>query len=183
MAAKLERTKHPGIYRRGSRYVVVRMHRGRQHQQAFATLAQAREAKGKRDAGERRSVARVGFADYFADWIASYAGRTARGFSETTRPEYRRPIEAPVLGRWGTWRLAAVEPADVRELLADLRRDGASTSQLKKLRAALSAMFATAVDDGLIRSNPCTGVRIPAAAVAEPEEDHAKALTRAESRS
>src|SRR5581483_12023003 len=101
------------------------------------TLAEAREAKGNRDAGERRPVARIGFEDYFTEWIESYAGRTARGFSETTRPEYRRPIEAHAVPKWGKWRLAEVEPADVRDLFGEMRREGASTSQIKKLRAAL----------------------------------------------
>src|SRR5258708_4087376 len=96
--AKLERANTPGIFRRHVKgcdqercecsYVIVWRHRGRQHTDTYRTLAEAREAKGNRDAGDRRPVARIGFADYFADWIESYAGRTARGFSETTRPEY-----------------------------------------------------------------------------------------------
>lgn len=180
MAAKLEKTRHPGIYRRGSRYVVIWTHRGRQHKEAFRTLAEAREAKGRRQAGEKRPVSRVGFADYFDGWIENYAGRTARGFSETTRPEYRRPIDAHALPRWKTWKLADVEPADVRDLFGAMRKDGKSTPAIKKLRAALSALFATAVDDGLLRANPVAGVRIPAALDQDPVEEKAKALTRAE---
>lgn len=70
----------------------------------------------------------------------------------------------------------------MRELLGELRKAGASTSALRKLRAALSAMFATAVEDGLIRSNPIHGVRIPAPPAGEDLADgeKAKALTRAE---
>jgi integrase len=190
MATKLEPTNTPGIFRRHVKgcdrkgrcecpYVVVWRHRGRQHTATFRTLAEAREAKGNRDAGDRRPAARIGFEDYFRDWIESYAGRTARGFSETTRPEYRRPIEAHAIPRWGTWRLAEVEPADVRELFGALRKSGSSTPAIKKLRAALSAMFATAVEDGVLRSNPCQGVRIPPSPGEEPEAT-AKALTRAE---
>jgi hypothetical protein len=64
-----------------------------------------------------------------------------------------------------------------------LRAAGCSTSQIKKLRATLSATFATAVDDGLLRANPCRGVRIPAEQDdGEPEEERAKALTRVEVR-
>ena len=56
-----------------------------------------------------------------------------------------------------------------------------STSPLRKLRVAVSAMYATAVDDGLVRSNPIAGVRIPAVA-REPRRGRpkAKALTRAD---
>jgi hypothetical protein len=181
MAAKLTKTKTPGIFRRHVKgcdgqgrcecpYVVVWRHRGKQHKETHRTYAEAREAQGDRKAGDRRPTSRVSFEDYFAEWIDSYAGRTARGFSETTRPEYRRPIEAHAIPRWGTWRLAEVEPADlaevepadVRELFGKMRQDGKSASAIKKLRAALSAMFATAVEDGILRSNPAQGVRVPA---------------------
>jgi integrase len=161
--------------------VVVWRHRGRQVRQTFRTLAEAREAKGNRDAGERRPVARTRFGDYFDDWIESYAGRTARGFSETTRAEYRRPIETHALPRWASWKTAEVEPADVRDLFGEMRRRGATTSAIKKLKAALSTMFATAVEDGQLRSNPVQGVRVPLAADDEHEsERQVKALTRAE---
>jgi integrase len=190
MPKKLDRTNTPGIFRRHTKacdrngrcecsYVVVWTHRGRQSTETFRTYAEAREAKGGRDAGDKRPTSRVTFADYFAEWIESYAGRTARGFSETTRPEYRRPIEQHALPKWKRWKLAEVEPADVRDLFGEMRRDGKSTSAIKKLRAALSAMFATAVEDGAIRLNPVSGVRVPAAPSDELDEP-AKALTRAE---
>jgi hypothetical protein len=170
MAAKMERTSTPGIYRRGSRYVIVWLHRGRQHKESFRTLAEAREAKGRRDAGDRRAPARVGFEDYFEKWIDAYAGRTARGFAESSRLLYRRSITDLALPMWRTWKLAEVEPTDMRELFAALRDGGASGSALKGLRAALSAMFATAVEDGLLRSNPVQGVRVPSTGD-EPEEE------------
>lgn len=195
--AKLTKTPLPGVYRRHVKdcpntdakgrcncsYVVVSEHRGKQTTETFATFGEARERKGERDAGDRRPVSKVRFGPYFEGWIKSYGGRTSRGFSETTRPEYERPIRAHALDRWAGWKLAEVEAGDVRELFGEMRANGASTSQIKKLRAALSVMFATAVDDGLLRhnSNPCQGVRIPAEQDdGEPEDDSVKALTRAE---
>jgi integrase len=181
MAAKLQRTRYPGIYKRGSRYVITWEHRGKQHKESFRTLPEAREAKGKRDAGEKRPKSRVRFGDYFAEWIENYAGRTSRGFSETTRPEYRRPIEAHAIARWKTWRMNEVEPTDLRDLFGQMRRDGRTTSEIKKTRAALSVMFATALEDGVVQSNPVLGVRIPPPSEDEaPREEKAKALTRAE---
>jgi integrase len=188
---KLERTGTPGIFRRHTKncdrkgrcecsYVVVWRHRGKQHTETYRTFAEAREAKGNRDAGDRRPVARVGFEDYFTGWIDSYAGRTSRGFSDRSRVLYRRHLEQHAMPRWGTWRLADVEPADARQLFATLRNDRASQATMKGLRAALSAMFATAVEDRLLRSNPVQGVRIPAAADGITPEERAKALTRAE---
>jgi integrase len=179
MAPVMEKTKTPGVYRRGGRYVATWRHRGKQHKSFHRTYAEAREAKAQRAAGDKRPVAKIRFGAYFPDWIETYAGRTSRGFSESTRPEYRRSIEDEALGRWESWWLGDVEPMDVRDLFGAMRKEGKSTSQIKKTKAALSALFATAVDDGLIRSNPVTGVRIPAAAQdEEPEEEKAKALTR-----
>jgi integrase len=191
MMAKLAKTSTAGIFRRHAKgcdgkgrcecsYVLVWRHRGRQHKETFHTFAEAREAKGSREAGDRRPMSKVRFGDYFSEWIQSYAGRTARGFSNTSREEYRRVIEGEPKKRWGTWKLADVEPADVRALLGLLRNQGASTSEIRKTRAALSVLFATAVDDGLLRSNPASGARIPAVTTEEPIGDHAKALTRKE---
>lgn len=74
-----------------------------------------------------------------------------------------------------------VEPADLRDLFGQMRRDGRSTSEIKKTRAALSVMFATALEDGVVTSNPVLGVRIPPPSEDEtPPDDKAKALTRAE---
>ena len=157
-ARKLVPTSIPGIYKRGATYVVVWRHRGKQHKSFHRTFGEAREAKARRTAGDRRPQVRVHFEDYFDRWI-DHSGRTQRGFSETTRPEYRRPIEQHVLGRWGSWPLSEVEPGDVRDLFAERRADGASTPSIRKLRAALSVLFESAVEDGYLRFNPVRGVR------------------------
>ncbi len=126
-------------------------------------------------------MSKVGFEDYFEGWIESYAGRTARGFSETSRDLYRRAITDHALSVWRGWRLADVEPADVRDLFAQVRERGGSGAQLKTLRAALSALFSTAAEDGDLSSNPIRGVRIPNGDAPEgPEEEKAKGLTRKE---
>jgi len=190
--SKLTKTNTPGIYRRHSKgcsggrcdcsYVVVWRHRGKQETETFRTLGEAREAKGNRDAGDSRPTSRIRLGDYFEEWIETYSGRTSRGLSERSRELYRRSAEDHFLARWRTWKLADVEPTDIRQLYGELRRRGASTSALRQLRSTLSAMFSTAVEDGLLRSNPVRGVRIPAATKVEADEDQAKALTREELR-
>jgi integrase len=119
---------------------------------------------------------------YFAEWIETYSGRTSRGLSDRSRSLYRRAIKERVTGEWGTWRLEEVEPVDVRRLYGNLREAGVSTSVLRLVRAAMSAMFATAVEDGVLRSSPVAGVRIPAAPVDDDAEEPAKALTKEELR-
>jgi len=188
----LTKTDTPGIFRRHATdckrksrcdcpYVVIWRHRGQQHKETCATFKEARERRSGKDVGDSRPKSKIRFGKYFPSWIESYSGLTSRGFSETTRPEYRRPIEAHALPRWRTWKLTDIEGSDVRELFGLMRRESKSTSAIKKLRAALSALFATAIEDGLISSNPVRGVRIPTAPTDDdPTEEQAKALTRAD---
>jgi integrase len=188
----LTKTKTPGIFRRHGTgckkrkrcdcpYVVIWRHRGQQFKETCDTFDEAVEKKSGKKTGDSRPKSKIRFGEYFPSWIESYAGLTSRGFSETTRPEYRRPIEADAMPRWRTWKLIEIESGDVRELFGRMRREGRSTSAIKKLRAALSALFSTAIEDGLIKTNPVRGVRIPPAPIEdEPEEEQAKALTRAE---
>lgn len=190
--AKLTKTSTPGIFRRhkkdcgGGRcdcaYVVMWRHRGRQHKETFRTLAEAREAQGKRRAGDSRPSSRITFEAYFSDWIETYEGRTARGFSETSRSLYRRAIKDHALPTWRTWKLGDVEPAEVRVLYRRLREAGKSAATLRTLRAALSAMYSTAVEDGVTDVNPIRGVRLPGGETDEDEQKRAKALSREELR-
>lgn len=189
---QLVRTSTPGIYRaHGNRckggerctcpYVITWRHRGRQHKETCGTFNEAREKKALRDSVDSKPIDRVRFGQYFEQWIETYAGRTQRGFSETTRPEYRRTIQNHAMPRWAKWKLSEIEPKDVRELLMAMRNDGLSTSMIRKTRASLSTLFATALEDGLIGTNPIRGVRIPAPLVEEiPDEERAKALTKEE---
>jgi len=47
MAARLEATRTPGIYKRGNRYVVVYRHTGKQHKRFCHTYAEARSVKAQ----------------------------------------------------------------------------------------------------------------------------------------
>lgn len=191
--AKLTKTRSPGIYRRHAggcngkgrcdcAYVVVWRHRGTQHTETYRTYVEASEAQGQQKAGDRRPTSKVGFGDYFASWIETYEGRTTRGFSDTSRDLYRRAVTDHALPGWRSWKLAEVEPAEVRQLFSRLRKEGHSRATLKMLRSALSTMYATAAEEGVVTSNPIRGVRIPNAENETEEEKRAKALTRVELR-
>jgi hypothetical protein len=164
VSAPLKKTKVPGVYRRGRRYAVLyRDPYGRQRSRAAATLAEARLLKSALTAevarGEYRALSGVTFAEYFPEWIASYAGRTSRGFREQTRQEYKRDLERHALPFFGPLKLAEVEPRDVKRFIGQLIGLGLTSSSVRRRLAPLRALFATAVEDGLIRSNPIS--RIP----------------------
>ena len=167
---RLEKTKHPGIYRRHSneckrdkgcdcQYVVRWKHRGKSHKRYFPHVSEAREFKGKLDGGQHQAPTRQTVEDYYERWIESYRGRTARGLEDTTRQEYRRSFEAHVLPHLGRVRLRDLGSRDVSDWFGDLEREGAKPPTIRNAKAALSAMTATARQDGDIPSNPVLGVR------------------------
>ena len=187
--AKLTKTSTPGIFRRhrrdcpggrcGCSYVVVWRHRGRQATETFATLAEAREAKGQRDAGERRPASREPFEDYARQWLVTYRGRTSRGLSERTRGVYRRDMERWAIPYFRGCRLDEIEPPDVRAFIGHLDDAGLRPNSVRSIMAPLKAMYATAVEDGAVRSNPTVNVRIGVGRSAEVGRE-VRALTRAE---
>jgi hypothetical protein len=108
MAAKLEQTSTPGIFRRHAKgcdrrgrcdcsYVIVFRDRGRQHTETLRTFAEAREAKRTRGSqvarGEFSALARVTLLDYALEWVDRYQGTGRRGFREETRAEYRSLLD------------------------------------------------------------------------------------------
>ena len=188
---RLEPVKNnPGVYRRHSAsckaqgrcrcpYVVRWKDRGVARKQMFATLDLAREFKGGLATGSamRRPLSSQTVADYFPVWLASYRGRTARGLEESTRREYdtsfRFHISPLPIARI---RLRDLGAPDVRDWLGDLERRGTSPTTIRKAKAALAVMLASAVEDGDLGSNPAAGVRyVPSEAA---KRRHVKARRR-----
>jgi integrase len=176
MAAKMEKTATPGIYRRGGRYIVVWQHRGKQHKKSCRTMTEAREHKGRVQSGDRRPASRERFEDYAEQWLVSYRGRTSRGLSERTRRAYRRDLERHAIPYFRRYKLAEVEPPDVRAFIGHLEAKGLRPGTVRVILAPLKAMYATAVEDGAMRSNPTRDVRIGGRR--DRGEEKAKSLTR-----
>jgi integrase len=188
--SKLTRTSTPGIFRRhrkgcnekancGCRYAMVWRHRGRQNMETFVTLGAAREAKGRRQAGDRRPVSKERFEDYARRWLESYRGRTSRGFSETTRYIYRRDLENWTIPFFGGGRLEDVEPPDIRAFITHLDEAGLRAATIRAIMAPVKAMYATAVEDGALRTNPTANVRIGTRSSVGPSRE-IRAMTRTE---
>lgn len=180
---KLTTTRIPGVYSRGTRYVVVyRDPAGKQHKIAARTLLEAARIKAEVTTdvarGEYRACSRVTFAEHWADWIASYTGRTTRGFRETTRAEYRRDLEKEALPFFGRMKLAEIEPQHIKRWMTSLAERGLAAATIRRKLAPVAALLADAAEEGLIRHNPAAGVRVPSSAPVAARKD--KALTAAE---
>jgi integrase len=193
---KLEKTSLPGVYRRHTgtckgdgrcrcQYVVRWKERGQARKQTFARFDEAKLFKASLDSGTttRRPLASTTLGDYHEPWLKGYRGRTARGLEDSTRREYEisfrlHIVPLPIAGL----KMREVGAPDVRDWLAELEERGCSPTTIRKAKAALSVMLASAVEDGDLGSNPAAGVRYvpsPRARRAHPRQVHRK-LTAAD---
>jgi integrase len=187
------KTDVPGVYRRGDRYVYTYRKRGKQRWGSARTKAEARRLKRNAETdverGEHRDLSRATFGEYAREWIEHYAGRTSSGFREPTRRWYRQMLEdrlIPYFDHERGLRLAEIEPRDIKALIAWLAQQPNPHEPSRTLGrstigyhvAVLRALFADAVEEGVLRSSPTTGVRVAVPTTSDDEQ--AKAMTRAE---
>lgn len=173
MAERMVKTRHAGIFRRGSRWVVTYHVNGVPKKESVRTLDEARKLKAARQAdiarGEFQEASRVKFRAYAAEWIERYPGRGS-SFRETTRDDYRRnlgryayPFFDERLGRT----LSQIAPRDVANFIAWLcerKTPGGkplSDSTVRNVLNPIRACLSTAVREGLIRHNPAHGAVLP----------------------
>lgn len=146
---------HPGIYRKGNRYVVTWRHRGQQRKKSFRTLEEARRFKAQCTTGDSAPVSRAAFDVYAQTWLQTYNGRTRRGRpGSSTLDVYRHAIEAHAIPFFKGMRLAEITPPDVRRWLDHMRAQDLRAATIRGYLAPVRAMFAEAVEDGLLKSNP-----------------------------
>ncbi len=185
MSTERIRTSSPGIYRRGQRYdIAYRDPQGRQRWKAARTLREAKVVQATLRAdvarGEFRALSRVSFADYAAEWIATYQGRTSRGIRVATKADYARDLTRYAAPFFGSRRLSEIEPRDVKKFTQELSEKGLSTATVRRVLAPVRALLATAVEEGLIRTNPALGIRLAQTASDPDDEGHVKALSESE---
>jgi len=169
----LERTSVPGVYRRGSRFVVVYRSGGRQRKQAAATLTEARAIKLVRDAEARAERSGPTLHAYALAWLDRYAGSGRDSVRENTRQEYRRLLGTFAL-RYFDRELSVrdVDRVAVQRFVDWLTGlpgrnggrlcDRSVTNALTPLRTTLDA----AVAEGMLDDNPLTASCCRAAAAA-----------------
>jgi hypothetical protein len=104
----------------------------------------------------------VNFEDFARKWVGE------RGLAATTEDLYARLLARHIVPTFGTWDLDEIQPSDVRVWRAERLKatNGAKTTVAKSYRL-LKAILQTAVDDDLLKSNPC---RIKGAGKEEADE-------------
>jgi integrase len=185
--AKLEKTRWPGIYRRGDRWAYEwtdahgKRRRGsadtREDASARKAAAEADAARGEfGEVGLRSRLTLAGYALdlYGADVDRSgsqepdrrgrYQGRKG-AIRDSTLKDYRRHIERTWLPALGNRPLAKITAPDIARVIATLAaRDGddyRADSTLRRMFAPLAALMATAAAEGVIGQNVARDVKVP----------------------
>ncbi len=155
-----------------------------------ATLKDPRRLREQRRTdiarGEYREATNRSFGEHADEWVAHYQGRTDRAIRESTRKDYQRALKKAKqffdVEKW--LRLAEIEPQDVCAYISHLAEPGKngkglSRSTVQRYLAPLKALFADAVEDGILRSNPAN-VRVGLGAQSTERKVGKRALTREE---
>ncbi len=143
--AKLQKTRWPGIYRRGDRYAYEWTDaQGKRRRGSARTIEEARTAKSalEQDAGHGGGPdhARQTLAEYAREWVERYHGHGRRGFRENTRGEYRRDLNRYALAYFGERvRVAELSPRHIAKFIAWLCDDQAQTKRHQAEAAAREA--------------------------------------------
>ena len=184
--AKLEKTRWPGIYRRGDKFVYewTDAHEKRRRgtadtRERASTLKAEEEAIASR--GEFGAVgvrSRLTLASYALDLFGAdvdrpkghtpvrgrYAGRRG-AIRDHTLDDYRRDIERYWLPALGARPPSKITTPDLARVIAKLAaRDGddyLADATLRRLTAPLSGLLATAVEEGCIAHNVARDLRLP----------------------
>jgi integrase len=100
--------------------------------------------------GEHRADAsKMGLKEYSASWLKSIE----KELKPNTSASYARLLDHHILPALGSKRLRAITRLNVKYLLIEKRKTLAKNT-VRLIRATLSAMFAEAVDDGVLSANP-----------------------------
>jgi len=165
----MERTRYPGIYTRGDKYVAVVGYSsgGRSKQKWFTrtTLKAAQDARrtflNGLDRGVKPEGAKVTLRDYLEKkWFPEIVA-TRR---PATADRYRKFLKNHILPALGDVRLKDLD----RETLGEFYRSCPTPATATYCHAILSSALSYAVRDlGLLESNPCRSVRPPKSERAE----------------
>jgi len=96
----------------------------------------------------------------FGEWAASWRS-TVVHLKPKTRAGYDSLMRTPVLPEFGQTPLAAITTVRVKGWVADLTRQGLSSSRVRQAYQLFSMVIKAAVESEYLVKSPCIGVRIP----------------------
>lgn len=101
-------------------------------------------------------VGKLGFRRYVDEvWFQHHV------LEPSTREGYRYTIDKHLMPFFGAMRVNAILPSHVREWVSDRVAAGVSPATIRHTKIVLSAVFTTALNDGVVQLHPCRGVKTP----------------------
>jgi integrase len=135
---------------------------GAQRTKTFSTKADANrylaavETELARGTWTDPALTRVRFGVFAARWRESLSH-----VRPGTLANLDSRLRCHVLPAFGTWQIGSIDPADVREWIAQLVEKGLSPGTIAGTYHLLGRILKTAEIDGLIPHTPCVGIRLP----------------------
>jgi integrase len=117
---------------------------------AQAVRKQLTELRHKLDRGERIDITTGTLAAFAPRWIENIAP----DLKPRTVHTYRQLLESHILPTLGGKQLSAITRVDIKRLLTAKRLFGLAKNTVRLIRACLSALYAEAVDEGLVAHSP-----------------------------
>lgn len=179
------RRRTPGVIKTpGGRWKAIwRDPEGRQRSRTFARFEDARALRSKMIVDRSRGAYRdprsgdQRLGEYLERLLSS-----EQGLRPATQVLYEGQAARYVLPRFGSFRLASIQPGDVREWIAALVAAGVGARTVQVAFQVLSRTLRQAVVDGLIPANPAQYVRRPESKRGKPrilDPDEVEALAGA----
>jgi integrase len=103
-----------------------------------------------------------------AAWAARYIAAQSGRLTPKTQALYESLLRSCIEPGLGAVPVSQLSKISVREWVASLTSRGLSPSRVRQALVVLSQVMAAAVEDGIIVTNPCTGVRPPRLTQTEP---------------
>jgi integrase len=150
---KKERTARYGTGRRWKvRYEVDGHERSKSFERRTDAVAECARVEAQQAAGTfiDPSKGKITLRSYGQQWLID------QRFGPSTRERVEGELRRHILPQLGDRALGSIKPSTVRGWRTQLKADGLGDSSVLLNYGTLSSMLVTAVEDGLIPSNPCS---------------------------
>jgi integrase len=187
-ARKKENTSHKGlgqIINRGKDTFLLRVYigrdsQGRRHYYSETVKGSLKDAKkrlteklSEKDAGKLIKSSRITLNEYLDKWLETAVSGRVR---PNSLHHYKMRMKFQVRPHLGNYRLEAITPMHVQNLMTKLLQQDMASTTVKKVHAILSSALKQAVKWRILQFNPAEGVEVAREAKDEAKR-HMRTLT------
>ncbi|MEV0594470.1 tyrosine-type recombinase/integrase [Nonomuraea cavernae] len=123
-----------------------------------------KEAEIRRGEWTNPDAGTISVQEWGERWLAS----VSPALKPKTQSSYASLLRTLIIPQFGAMQLGQVRPIGINEWVAKLSKRGLSASRVRQAYRLLSQIMMAAVNNELIKSSPCRGVRLPRMPATEP---------------